>query len=232
MNEALPTATIGLVGGLGPAATIHYYQEITKQAAQVRQPLALFIAHADVSRVFGYVSRGDIAGLADYLAGFIRSLAQAGAELAAISAVMPHICMASLREIVPVPLCDVVNTTLEALNERQWSRVTLFGTRAVLEGAMFGRLHGIEVIPPLPEETEAIHNAYVSIVERGEASEEVRDLLTRLGARIQAREHLDAIVMAGTDLALVFSEDTAPFPILDCAFHHVQAILLAARSSN
>jgi predicted metal-dependent RNase len=27
-----------------------------------------------------------------------------------------------------------------------------------------------------------------------------------LGARIQAREHLDAIVMAGTDLALVFSE--------------------------
>jgi len=192
----------------------------------------MFIAHADVSRVFGYVTRRDIAGLADYLAGFIRKLVQAGAELAAISAVMPHICMSDLREIVPVPLSDVVNTTLEALTERRWSRVALFGTRAVVESAMFGRLHDIEVVPPLPAEIEAIHTAYLSIVERGEASAEAKDLLTRLGASIQARERLDAIVMAGTDLSLAFGEDTAPFPILDCASHHVQAILVAARSSN
>ena len=54
---------IGLVGGLGPGATVHYYRELVKgQAGE------LLVVHADMERVLGDVARGDVDGLATYLA--------------------------------------------------------------------------------------------------------------------------------------------------------------------
>lgn len=220
------TNSIGLVGGLGPAATIHYYRECLARSAH---PLDIVITHADVARVFQHVGAGDLQGLAEYLSGFIGRLSRAGCNLAAISAVMPHICMPILREIAPVPLVDIVETTRAALLARRWSRVALFGTRAVSESGMFGRLEGIDVIRLRAEEIEAIHAAYVSIVERGEANAQLMTELIQLGSEVQGRERLDAIVMAGTDLSPAFKEETRlPFPILDCTSHHVEAILAVA----
>jgi aspartate racemase len=36
---------------------------------------------------------------------------------------------------------------------------------------------------------------------------------------------VDAIVLAGTDLALIFDETNTDFPHLDCTKAHIQAIL-------
>jgi aspartate racemase len=38
------------------------------------------------------------------------------------------------------------------------------------------------------------------------------------------QEKVDAIMLGGTDLALVFNPDTAPFPLIDCAAIHVDRI--------
>ena len=39
------------------------------------------------------------------------------------------------------------------------------------------------------------------------------------------RDHgAQAIVLGGTDLALAFTEDHAPFPLIDCAALHADAI--------
>ena len=41
----------GLIGGLGPGATIHYYRELAKA-----QSGEFLIVHADMERVRGYVA--------------------------------------------------------------------------------------------------------------------------------------------------------------------------------
>src|SRR5215472_12161291 len=94
---------LGLIGGLSPGATIHYYRELAKG-----QPGELLIVHADMQRVRGDVERGDRAGLAAYFARLIERLARGGAEVAAISAVTPHICIRELKAISPLPLIDVI----------------------------------------------------------------------------------------------------------------------------
>ena len=56
---------LGLIGGLGPGATVHYYRELAKAQAG-----ELLIIHADMDRVLGDVQRGDRIGLAGYFARF------------------------------------------------------------------------------------------------------------------------------------------------------------------
>jgi len=81
---------LGLVGGLGIGATIHYYERLAKGCEQHGLTLDIVITNAYTPRVFQYVEAGDRAGLADYLNGYIRRMHAAGAEIAAVPAVTPH----------------------------------------------------------------------------------------------------------------------------------------------
>ncbi len=41
------------------------------------------------------------------------------------------------------------------------------------------------------------------------------------------REHVDAIVLAGTDLALLFDDRETEFPAIDCAALHIAEVARA-----
>ena len=73
-------ASVGIVGGLGVGATVHYYEKITAacKARGVMPDLA--IVHADVDKGQGFVREGRLDALADYLAAFIERLGRAGAQ--------------------------------------------------------------------------------------------------------------------------------------------------------
>jgi aspartate racemase len=60
---------------------------------------------------------------------------------------------------------------------------------------------------------------------RGEGAEEDRQPLTFLARRLIERDGVEAIVFAGTDLALLFNESNTPFPFIDCAQLHIEAIM-------
>jgi aspartate racemase len=78
------TRCLGLVGGLGVGAAVHYYQSLAKSHQEHGRSMDIVITHAETSRVFEYVQAGDRVGLADYLIGFISRLQASGAVVAAI----------------------------------------------------------------------------------------------------------------------------------------------------
>jgi aspartate racemase len=203
---------LGLIGGLGPGATVHYYRELVKARAG-----ETLIVHADMDRVLGDVARGDRAGLAEYFARLIDRLAGGGADVAAISAITPHICIRQLEKISALPLVNIIEETGIEIRGRGYRRVALFGTRFVVESRMYGMLDGIEVL--VPDQVNAIHNAYMQTVEGGGA--EARDVLTKIARELP----VDAIVLAGTDLSLIFDEANTDFPNVDCAAVHIRAIV-------
>src|SRR5580658_7069971 len=103
MNEPSIGRCIGLIGGLGVGASVHYYQELAKAHTARGSVLNLVMAHADVDRVLGAVQAGDKEGLASYLAALIGRLKAAGAEFAVVPAVAPHIAIAELIPLSPLP---------------------------------------------------------------------------------------------------------------------------------
>jgi aspartate racemase len=219
---------IGLVGGLGPAATIYYYNALLRAHAELDAKPGIVVVHADVTHVLDLVRDGDTLGLARYLAGFVERLGAAGATLAAIAAVTPHISAPHLQELSPLPLVSIVEVIRDGLKQRGWKRIALFGTRFVIEADLFGALSGFEVIRPRGDEVDIINAIYLELVASARASEARADRLRTIAHEMMERERLDAIVLAGTELALIGDwQDLKPH-ILSSADLHVAEIVRRA----
>ena len=215
---------IGLIGGLGPGATVHYYQALLRAHAARQTNPDLVIVHADVGQVLAMVGQGDLKGLARYLADFIARLEEAGAEIAAIPAITAHACTPLLRPLSRLPLIDIIETTRTELIRRGLRRVALFGTRYTVESDMFGRLEDFDVIRPRAEEADTIYRVYAELVAAGVGTETQAEAVRDVAVRLIERESVEAIVVAGTELALILDEQRAGFAMVDCAALHIDAL--------
>jgi aspartate racemase len=211
-----------LVGGLGVGATVHYYQALARAHEQRQKPFRLLMVHADVRRVLGYVQAKQYQDLTEYLAALIGQLKDGGADLAAVAAATPHVCFGELAPKSPLPLVDLLQSARESISGK---RIALFGTRFTIETDLFGALPGKNTVRPQPGEVDQIHEAYSRTALRGAGAEEDRQALTVLAHRLIQREGLEAIVFAGTDLALLFNGSNTTFPFIDCAQLHIDAIM-------
>lgn len=218
------TRCIGLLGGLGVGAAIHYYKDLALGAERQNRALDLVMAHAQTSWVFEYVDVGDREGLAAYLNGFIVRLQAAGAEFAVIPAVTPHYCIRELTAISPLPVLGIFEPLVRELAARQVRRISVFGTRQVIRAALYGQVGDVEVVNARPEEVDAIHSLYLGLLNKASGLDEQHHKLTELAHTILTRDQVDAIVLAGTDLKLVFNESNTDFPYIDCAALHLEAI--------
>ncbi len=216
---------LGLVGGLGVGATVHYYECLAQGCEQRGLTLDIVITNAYTPRVFSYVEAKDRAGLAEYLNGYIRRMHAAGAEIAVIPAVTPHYCIDELAAKAPLPILSIFDPLREELARRAIRRVGIFGTRFVIESDFYEALSNVQIVRPTAEEIEAIHSTYVELAAAGKGSAEKREKLTAIAKALVQRDRVEAIILAGTDLTLLFDETTAEFPCVDCAAAHIRKIL-------
>ena len=93
---------IGLVGGLGVGAAIHYYRELAAAHEEDGRALELVMVHAQMSTsVRTCVAPATCAGLAQYLADILANLKSAGATIGVIPATTPHLAADQLAAISP-----------------------------------------------------------------------------------------------------------------------------------
>ena len=222
----------GLVAGLGVGAGIFYYRSLVDAHLAHDVVPRLVMVHADVRRVMRLAHERKAQQLAEYLHDLLQQLAAAGAELAAIPAFSPQICAAELAEMTPIPLVNLLDAIAANAARRKLQRVAIFGAPVTMETRLFGKLQCCDVIGLDNEETNLVSKIYVRLVEEAKASSGDYEQLRSLAYKVIQRENLDAIVLAGTDLALVFNEENTDFPHLDGARVHIQAIMGALLSPD
>ena len=213
---------LGLVGGLGPNATVYYYNGLIAAHKARGRVARMLIAHADVDHGRPLAEAGKLDELARYLNGFIDATAAGGAEMAAVVAVTPHICSAQLLPLLRIPLIDMVATVADEIRARGLKRIALLGTRSTVQSRMFGRL-GVDVVMPKPEETDFINNAYLDVV-YDRSTPETIDRLRETAHTLIRRDGAESVLLAGTDLSMVLNEESAGFPTIDCAGVHIREI--------
>jgi aspartate racemase len=222
-------ACIGIVGGLGVGATIHYYEKIAAACKARRISPDLVIAHADVEHGQNLVRAGRLDALADYLAGFIERLGRAGASAAVLPAVTPHICIAELKRRTRLPIIDIMDSIASELNARKLRRVALFGTVFTMEGSLWGQLAprcpDVEIVKLQADEIAFVGAVYQRILDTQRAGAADTAGLRRIAADLQRRDQVEAVLLAGTDLAVMFDETNAGFSAIDVARLHIDTIV-------
>jgi len=223
-REKPPPLALGLVGGLGPGATVHYYEALAKAFAARGLAPRLFISHANFSLVMAHINAGARDALADYLADHVGCLSRAGADFMAIGAVAPHICADQLRARIQSPLVDITDCVAAELKRRGARRVAVLGARTVMESAMYGRLGRFDVVELEPGARDFVQQNYTQLAASGRAAGADVEGLRRVAKALVADRGVDTVILAGTDLSLVFRESDCGFPALDCARAHLDLL--------
>lgn len=219
---------VGLIGGIGPAATDFYYRGLIDRHRAAGIPLECTIAHADVGEMGRNLAEGRRAQQAAIFAGLIERLKRAGAEVAAVTSMGGHFCINELLPISPLPLVHGIHAVDAGIKRAGLKKIGVLGTRLVMQTKLYGGVSSAELIAPEGERFGEVGDAYSAMAGIGKVTDEQRRIFFTAGRELMARG-AEAIMLGGTDLFLAFVGQEPPFPLVDCADIHVDAIF--ARSS-
>ena len=215
---------IGLIGGIGPAATEFYYRGLVEAHAGSVQPLELTIVHADTAVLVNNLTSNSARAQAEIFSRHIEQLAGAGAEIAAVTSIAGHFCLSELEEISPLPLVSALTTVEAELKHKGLSRVGLLGTRVAMETRLYGMVSGVEFVLPQKQDLNMVGREYIAMAKAQRATDEQRQLFFDVGGRLCSEQGAEIVVLAGTDMFLAFENQRLSFERMDCAKVHIQAL--------
>jgi aspartate racemase len=214
---------IGLIGGIGPAATDFYYRGLIDRHRAADVALECTIAHADVREMSRNLSEGTPEKQAAIFARLIGRMKQAGAEAAVVTSMGGHFCINQLLPISPLPLVHGIHAVDAAIRKSGLRKIGVLGTRIVMQTGLYGGVSSAELVAPEGEMFGQVGDTYSAMASIGRVTDEQREIFFTAGRALMARG-CEAIMLGGTDLFLAFVGQPPPFPLVDCADIHVDAI--------
>ncbi|MFZ2510476.1 MAG: amino acid racemase [Gordonia sp. (in: high G+C Gram-positive bacteria)] len=223
---------LGLVGGTGPESTVFYYKAVIDGVQRVAGPQSLpmlTIESLSVFDVLDYCARRDFDGLTGYLTAAIDRLARAGAQVASLTALTPHIVFDRLRASSPIPLISAVEATCAAAVADGGRTVALLGTEYTMTEDFFSgalRDAGLQVMVPDAGEITWIQQRIVDELEHGIVTDDTRAGLIAIVGRLRGAG-ADRVILGCTELPLVLDDVVSPLPCLDPVQIHARALVAA-----
>lgn len=209
---------IGLIGGIGPAATVVYYQRLCAIMRDRGVPLELTIVQADAPTLVSNVNGDDRPAQARIYAAHIDQLKAAGATCAAITSLGGHFCYEETAAISSLPLVSGVAPLDRYFLKNGYDTVGLMGTNVVMRTALYGQL--ANTCSLAPTNLTEIGETYLNMALSGICDDTARDRFFTAGAQMMDAG-AKAIVLAGTDLNLAFDGHDPGYPVIDALDVHV-----------
>ncbi len=221
--------TAGIIGGIGPESTVDYYRQMVALYRQ-RRPDGSFppilINSIDMTRMLDLIGTGKMAEVAEYLAGAVKKLERAGADFALMAANTPHIIFDQIQRRAPIPMISIVEATCDVAKSRGLTRLGLFGTRFTMQGSFYPDVffkQGIEIFAPSEDDQNYIHEKYMGELVHAVYLDETRRCLLNIVDRLIEQQHIQGLILGGTELPLILRDETyRDIPLLDTTRIHVE----------
>lgn len=226
---------IGIIGGIGPESTMDYYKRIIGTFQKEGDGLAypeVIVYSADLSELLAIIDSEQWDRMADWLVVRIQSLAQAGADFAAIGSNTPHLVFEQVEARSPLPLISIVEATRDHARAKGYRRLGLMGTRLTMQSDFYNRSFdpaGMAVIVPEPPDRDMIQEKLFTEIELGIIKEETRQALLAVVQRMIDAHAIDALILGCTELPLILDRDALGIPFLNTTAIHVQRIVRQCR---
>lgn len=215
MASATQPARVGILGGMGPAATADFYSKLVQATPAARdQDHIPVLMQADPSvpdRTASFLHGGP--SPLPWLRRGAASLQAGGAELLVMPCNTAHLWYDAIASEVRMPMLHIVDAVdeelLACMGERANGplRVGLLGTSATLAGQLYPRRAALDTrtahwrwVQPAPHEQSELVEAGITAI-KGADLERGADLIARaLDALVQ--RGVDAVVHACTEVPL------------------------------
>jgi aspartate racemase len=223
--------TIGVIGGMGPMATVDIFRKIilcTDAAGDGGHIPVLVDNNTRIPDRTEAIMRGGPDPAPELLRSAAR-LAGMGADLLLMPCNAAHYYYDAIRRSVAIPLLNMVEETAAEAARLRLGRVGLLAVSGTLHAGLYDRAfaaRNIRVLKPDEREQEAVMTVVYAGVKAGNFAVDRSDFLA-LTRRLYAAG-AEALVLACTELPLLFAEWDVPGRVLDPALILArQGVLLA-----
>jgi len=222
--------TLGIVGGIAPPSTIDYYRQLVALYRDRTQRYPrIVIDSVDASAFLPLVTSGPRDGLIAFLVAELERLAAAGADVALFASNTPHVVFDEVQARSPLPLVSIVEAAADEAVARRYTRVGLLGAGITMESDIYPSVflrRRIDVIVPEASDRRLVNDRYFAELVEGTFLDSTRAEISSIVDRMREREEIDAVVLGGTELPLLFRGSGLPrLPALDTTAIHVEAAI-------
>jgi aspartate racemase len=227
---------IGIIGGMGPAATVRLYQEITdKTPISSEQDHLRLVIDSDPTtpdRTAALLGRGP--SPEGHLLAAARRLASAGAQVIVIACNTAHAWFEKTAAAVHVPVLNLIDVAGQAVSKRcpTPANVGLLATDGTLAAGLYQRVlqrQGMAVLVPDPGGQQEVMEAIMQI-KRGQV-EAARASIHRQAERLIAAGAAASLVGC-TDISVVLKDGDLPIPVIDSTTALAERIIAEAREES
>lgn len=220
---------LGLIGGIGPASTVVYYQRLTAAMRDLGQPLELTIVNADANVLVKNNLADDRLAQAQVYAGLIDRLKSAGADCAAITSLGGHFCIDETVPLSALPLISGVSPLDGYFDSQGIKTVGLLGTAVVMRTQLYGQLAKTAAV--MPKDIESAGQAYLDMALSSHCTDDQRAYFVHEGQCL-IDAGAEAVVLAGTDLNLAFDGRDVGYRVIDALDVHVDLLVQIATGAQ
>jgi aspartate racemase len=228
--------TIGILGGMGPEATAHFFSLIIKHTAAAKDqdhlPVLIYNLPQIPERTPAILGQGP--SPVPLLRKGARTLARAGADFIVIPCISAHAFLPEIRRASPVPILSLVDESLAGAKKQKprLRRVGLLASTGTVRSGLFTKTFakaGIEIITTTEKEQSRVMEAVFGKggVKAGFTEGRPRKLVLDVARRLIKRG-AEAVIAGCTEIPLVLRDKDIPVPLIEPMRIAAQACIIKA----
>ena len=223
---------MGIIGGLGPEATLYYYRVIIDLCYENKDLEGnypeIIIYSLNLEECRHSMEKGNWPELSTKLVEACQSLSRAGAEFGLIAANTPHMVFDRVREKSPIPLLSIVEETSEEVVRHGLRKVGLIGTLITMQSHFYEdvfRRRNISIAVPREDEQTYIYEKIRSELGVGIMLAETRGRFLQIAQRMKEEDAIQGLILGCTEIPLLLTREELGIPFFDTSKIHAQSAL-------
>ncbi|MFO0903142.1 MAG: amino acid racemase [Pirellulales bacterium] len=223
-DDVQPAPMIGILGGMGPFATLHFYRQFLQETPtqrdsdHVRVVIDMHMQLPSRTRAVRFGEESPVEGMVDA----IRRLARYGANFVLVPCNSAHYFHDQVSKRVAIPWLNMIDATQAALERLNVRRPLLLGGYVTVSQ----RLYGDSAVYLADQANELVYGMIEEIKRRDRLSPESLRQLHSILDEAERTVGFDAILLACTELSAAAHElKSRGVPIVDSNRMYARAAL-------
>lgn len=216
----MPDRVIGIIGGMGPEATVDFYREIIRltpaQKDQDHIPVLIYSNPRVPERTQAILHGGE--DPTPFLIEAAQILERGGAGILAMPCNTAHYFLPRVRPAVQIPILDMIEETFLRARAQivDMKAVGLLATTGTVESGVYRNVfarHGVSILTPAAVEQDRIQQAIRQI--KSDTYDRTRqDTLESIGGTL-IRAGAQAVILGCTEIPLAFNVARVNYPVIN-----------------
>ncbi len=221
---------IGILGGMSPESTIHYYEQIVhdyiEQYGTHGYP-EIVIYSVTFEPYIHWQETGDWDVMANDMISACMRLEAAGVDFIVIATNTMHKVQNEVQCKISVPIISMLDVVAENILKMGLNTVALLGTMyTMVDGFYVDGLqkHGLKVIVPEVEDRQIVHDVIFNELIQGDIVPSSKKHYIEIISKLE-RAGAQGVVLGCTEIPMLIQADDVKIPIFDTTVIHAKSAL-------